>query len=289
MNKKELIEKIKTSSTKASNEEQTKNSLILPFFKYVGFDVFDLDEVEPEFVADVGLKKGEKVDYVLKHEGEPFVIVECKNVTEDLSLHYNQLYRYFSSLPNIRLAVLTNGIEYRVYTDKNNKNILDPEPFVSVNILNDDISALEYIFKHDIEKAELIIKKAALEEELKRINDILNVSCQTECDDSWLDYNSTITGFKITAVKSKNKVYNGSSFKECFVSVVSDLCKNATVDDFKKIGLSIVGKDAKNSSPFLVNGVYIKTWYSAEDLRHRLLKVFNYYKINKEDVKFKFK
>lgn len=44
-------------------EEATKTALVLPFIAAMGYDVFDPTEVVPEFVADVGIKKGEKVDY----------------------------------------------------------------------------------------------------------------------------------------------------------------------------------------------------------------------------------
>jgi len=48
-----------------TNEEMTKQSLILPFIQVLGFDVYNPLEIAPEYIADFGLKKGEKVDYAV--------------------------------------------------------------------------------------------------------------------------------------------------------------------------------------------------------------------------------
>lgn len=50
-------------------EEATKNALVLPFISILGYDIFDPTEVIPEFTADVGIKKGEKVDYAIQKDG----------------------------------------------------------------------------------------------------------------------------------------------------------------------------------------------------------------------------
>lgn len=50
----------------AQTEEATKNAIVMPFLRVLGFDVFDPMQVIPEFIADVGLKKGEKIDYAVK-------------------------------------------------------------------------------------------------------------------------------------------------------------------------------------------------------------------------------
>ena len=79
-------------------EEATKTALVLPFVTHVlGFNVFDPDEVVPEYTADVGTKKGEKVDYAIVANGSPIMIFECKHYGVDLTKEpASQLYRYFS-------------------------------------------------------------------------------------------------------------------------------------------------------------------------------------------------
>jgi hypothetical protein len=53
----ELSKRSSMATKKALTEEATKTSVVLPFIQSLGFDPFNLDEVVPEFIADVGLKK----------------------------------------------------------------------------------------------------------------------------------------------------------------------------------------------------------------------------------------
>lgn len=93
-----------------ATEETTKTSLILPFFQLLGYDIFNPFEFVPEFTADIGTKKGEKVDYAILMSNDPIILIEAKPVNTELShTHTSQLYRYFS-VTKARFAILTNGI-----------------------------------------------------------------------------------------------------------------------------------------------------------------------------------
>ncbi len=110
-------------------EEAAKTALVLPFFQALGYDVFNPSEVIPEFTADVGIKKGEKVDYALCADGKVNILVECKPSSVDLDLkHASQLFRYFSTT-DARVAVLTNGVVYKFYSDTEQPNKMDDKPF----------------------------------------------------------------------------------------------------------------------------------------------------------------
>ncbi len=116
-------------------EEATKNALVMPFISILGYDIFDPTEVIPEFVADVGIKKGEKVDYAITKDGKIIMLFECKHCGGDLNIrHASQLFRYFS-VTDARIAVLTNGIVYRFFTDLEAKNKMDEKPFLEVSML----------------------------------------------------------------------------------------------------------------------------------------------------------
>jgi predicted type IV restriction endonuclease len=117
-------------------EEATKNAFIMPFIAALGYDVFNPLEVTPELHADVGLKKGEKVDYAILRDGKPIMLFECKHHAADLSKeHASQLYRYFS-VTDARFGVLTNGIAYWFYTDLEAPNKMDSKPFFEFNMLD---------------------------------------------------------------------------------------------------------------------------------------------------------
>ncbi len=118
-----------------STEEATKMSLIVPFFQLLGYDVFNPDEFTPEYTADVGIKKGEKVDYAIINDGIPAILIECKWCGENLDKHSSQLFRYFGTT-SAKFGILTNGIVYKFYTDLDESNKMDLTPFLEFDIIN---------------------------------------------------------------------------------------------------------------------------------------------------------
>lgn len=143
---KALAEKIVKLKDKIDTEESTKHAFVLPFINLLGYDTFNPTEVVPEFTADIGLKKGEKVDYAIFQNGQPIIIIECKNWKQKLDAHNSQLFRYFHSTKT-RFALLTNGIQYRFYTDLDATNKMDEKPFLEF-----DMTHLKENTVHEITK-----------------------------------------------------------------------------------------------------------------------------------------
>ncbi|PSQ77905.1 MAG: restriction endonuclease [Bacteroidetes bacterium QH_8_67_23] len=115
-------------------EEATKNALVMPFLQALGYNVFDPSEVVPEFTSDYGTKQGEKVDYAVFQDGDPIMLFECKTVGAGLSTnHASQLYRYFSVTP-ARIGVLTDGQQYRFFSDLEEENKMDDRPFLEFDL-----------------------------------------------------------------------------------------------------------------------------------------------------------
>lgn len=139
----ELTDKIKALAARVEKQKDTikteeacKNAFVMPLLNALGYDVFNPTVVVPEFTADVGVKKGEKVDYAIKSEGSIIMLVECKPCGSDLSQqHASQLYRYFS-VTDARFAILTNGLQYWFYSDLDEANRMDPRPFFQFSILD---------------------------------------------------------------------------------------------------------------------------------------------------------
>ena len=139
----DLIDKLQALSAKIQKqrdliqtEEATKNAFILLFINALGYDIFDPAEVIPEYIADVGIKKGEKVDYAIIRENKVIMLFECKPCNVNLDdTHMYQLFRYFS-VTEARIGILTNGIMYRFYTDLEESNKMDAKPFMEFNILD---------------------------------------------------------------------------------------------------------------------------------------------------------
>lgn len=135
------IQQIKTLSSRIERikdnietEEATKTSLIMPLIQALGYDIFNPEELVPEFVADVGIKKGEKIDYAIMEKGSPVILIEAKSVHEKLHKHDSQLFRYFGTT-KAKFAILTNGIEYKFFTDLEESNKMDEKPFFIFNLL----------------------------------------------------------------------------------------------------------------------------------------------------------
>ncbi|MDX8409455.1 MAG: type I restriction enzyme HsdR N-terminal domain-containing protein [Mariprofundales bacterium] len=137
----DLIDKVHTIAKRAEmqissiqTEEATKTALIMPFLTALGYDVFDPTEVIPEYTADVGTKKGEKVDYAIAKEGKVSILIEAKYCGADLQKgHASQLYRYYA-VTEARFGLLTNGLVYQFYSDLDQQNKMDSTPFFVFDI-----------------------------------------------------------------------------------------------------------------------------------------------------------
>lgn len=129
----QLGERVGRMKEQTLTEEATKNAFVLPFIQALGYDIFNPTEVEPEFIADVGLKKGEKVDFAIKKEDVPVILLEAKHWKQKLDNHDGQLLRYFH-VCKAKFAVLTNGVEFRFFTDLAEPNKMDEVAFLEFDI-----------------------------------------------------------------------------------------------------------------------------------------------------------
>lgn len=143
-----LASKIRQQGAAIQTEEATKNAFIMPFIATVlGYDVFDPTEVMPEFVCDVGTKKGEKIDYAILKSSVVQILFECKKLGEPLNInHAGQLFRYFH-VTSARIAILTNGQIYRFFTDLDQPNKMDEKPFLELDLLDIDEHAVPELEK----------------------------------------------------------------------------------------------------------------------------------------------
>ncbi|MPS74213.1 MAG: restriction endonuclease [Chryseobacterium sp.] len=129
----QLHQRVNGLKDQIQTEEATKTAFVMPFIQILGYDIFNPTEVIPEFIADIGTKKGEKVDFVIKKDNEPIFIIECKSWKENADAHNSQLHRYYH-VSKARFGVLTNGIVYNFYTDLEKPNIMDEKPFFTINL-----------------------------------------------------------------------------------------------------------------------------------------------------------
>jgi len=135
----DIATKVRDYADSLMTEEATKTAIVMPFMgRVLGYDVFNPQEVVPEFIADVGIKKGEKIDFAVMRDGQVQMLIEAKKIGEPLNLvHASQLVRYFH-VSNARIGVLTNGREWNFYTDLDKPNVMDGAPFLRLDLLDID-------------------------------------------------------------------------------------------------------------------------------------------------------
>lgn len=135
-----------------STEETTKQALILPLLDILGFSPFDPTRVKAEYKADFpGVKVTERVDYALFCDKIPVMFIEAKSQIQLLDNHCPQLSRYFNATPEVTIGAITNGREWRFFTDLVNRNIMDAEPFLTVDFdaLDETLISRLRRFRHD--------------------------------------------------------------------------------------------------------------------------------------------
>ena len=232
-----LALKIRKQKGSIETEEATKNAFVMPFISTVlGYDVFNPAEVIPEFTADVGTKRGEKIDYAISHDGKVQLLVEVKKVNDPLRIeHASQLFRYFA-VTNARIAILTNGEVYQFYTDLDAPNVMDAKPFLVLDFSALDETLLPELAKLTKESFDLesVISAAG---ELKYIGQLKRVLAAQfkQPEDDWVRVLTT-------------RVYDGSftqRVREQFLPLVTKAARqflNEQVNDRLKNALG--GPDA---------------------------------------------
>lgn len=234
----EFINEVKNFANRISHlrenittEEATKTSTVLPFFQLLGYDVFNPLEFIPEYTADTGTKKGEKVDYAIMRNNNPIMIVEVKAINSDLNTkHINQLFRYFT-VTKARFGVLTNGIIYKFYSDLEEPNKMDLNPFLEINLLDikeESIAELSKFKKDNFDMKGILnsaselkytaLMKNAISEQFKNPSDQFVKSLLTK---------EIYNGVKTQAVVDKFREIAVVAINEYINDLINDKIKNA--------------------------------------------------------------
>jgi len=218
-----LSDRIEKNKVNVITEEATKTSFILPLLNILGFDIFDPSIVIPEFTADIGKKKGEKVDYAIVINDKPIILIEAKTHTENLDRHKSQLERYFT-VTDSKFAILTNGVEYLFYSDLAKPNVMDEKPFLTINMLelkSRDIKELEK-FKFENFDVENILNMAGVQKYVSAIKDIFKNEVKNPSDEFVKLFASQIISKPLRQnIVDEFKVYVKQSFSEIITDLVS--------------------------------------------------------------------
>jgi predicted type IV restriction endonuclease len=268
---KALAGKVPALCDMLQTEEATKNALVLPFIRALGYDIFDPFEVIPEFIADVGIKKGEKVDYAIKKDDRVIMLFECKHCGGDLNIkHASQLFRYFA-VTDARVGVLTNGVVYRFFTDLEAPNKMDEKPFLEVNMLdlNDAIvNELKKLTKQSFNIDQLISTAGELKY-MREIKKLLAEQMENPSDEFVRFCASKVFDGPLTP--SRREYFAGIT-KRSFQQFVVDCINNRLKSAMTTTGtLDVEGEDAGDESAVVTSEEELEGFYIIKSMLRTLV------------------
>lgn len=220
----ELAKRIENLRDSVQTEEATKHSFVMPFISLLGYDVFNPTVVVPEFTADIGKKKGEKVDYAIIQDNQPLILIEVKHHLENLDKHSPQLERYYT-VTESKFGILSNGIEYRFFSDMDKQNKMDTKPFLVINLLDlkdREIKELERFTKENLD-VDKILNMANKQKYITQIKQVFKKESIEPSDELAKFFANKITDkIKTQAVIDEFKGY----IKSAFADIVNDMAQD---------------------------------------------------------------
>ncbi len=258
INRKEEILRVAKKCLEIKNvdsEEATKMSLILPLIAALEYDIHNSDEVVAEYTADIGIKRGEKVDYAIIIDGKPKILIEAKQMGSDLYKSVSQLYRYFS-VTNARVGILTDGVQYLFFTDSERINIMDLEPYLYINMKRITQLDVTKLLKYSKGKfSDNVIKQHIVYEKLYGIvTNMVNSILDGDIDPIILKCIENELGVKLDNTDIINDI-----IKAELDNIVSSNEKVSKVMKAKRIsvGGKVVKQDIKGSTEYNIGDVNV--------------------------------
>ncbi len=279
----QFIKRVDSLQSSIQTEEATKTAIIMPFFALLGYDVFNPQEFAPEFVADVGIKRGEKVDYAILQDGDPVIIIEAKAINRNLEKHDSQLFRYFSTTP-AKFAILTNGIRYRFYTDLEDQNKMDALPFLDFDLLHMKESQIEELkkFQKSAFNVAKIFDSASVLKYQSKFKQTLSEQFQNPSDEFVrLFLQDVYSGMKTQSVIERFRPILKRSMQEFISETMNDKIKTALFDSPKPDAepANESQQEPTQDAPFALSETEQNLYYHIKNL-------FKKY-VNLEDITYK--
>lgn len=255
----ELALRIAKMKEQVGTEEATKTAFILPFLASLGYDVFNPTEIVPEYTADIGTKKGEKVDYCIQKDNQPVIIIECKHWKEKINIHTSQLHRYFN-VTSSRFAIITNGIDYQFYTDLEEKNKMDTKPFFEFSFtnINENVSTELKKFQKSNFDVDLILDNASDLKYSKAIKELLSQELKHPSEDFVKYFASRVYNGRITSkIQEQFEFLVQKSSKQLISELISDRLKTALTNEQEDTKQEIQAVEIKEAESHAEeNGVF---------------------------------
>jgi hypothetical protein len=263
---------------KCTNEAQTRTYLIEPMCEMIGYSRIDDKDMLTEINAGWG-QKNDKADLGLIIKGKkPEIIIECKKLGKKLTdKEASQLNSYFSNTDGSKIGILTNGLEWRFYTEYQEKNKLHHNPFLTIDFTEIDDSKIEQFaqFHKSATDIDIIVGEAQDTFFLEGFNDALSEELLNPSDDFIKAIFARMPGKRMNdAIKDKLRfLINSNSIQQVLPRLIEEESKSGNVvittgeelqiyhavktiiiNSLKKVDFSRISyRDQKNSFNILVD------------------------------------
>jgi len=136
-----FAEKTLALKERLKTDESVKYSLVMPLLQLLGYNVFDPGELVPSYPIQLDPPKDKHVDYAILRNGEPEILLEVKGIGKKLEDYRGDMADYFNGSSKARLAILTDGIKYEVFSNIEEPDKMDKAPFLVTDLanLNEDV------------------------------------------------------------------------------------------------------------------------------------------------------
>jgi predicted type IV restriction endonuclease len=163
----EFFDGIKSNKQVGSfDEASTKQAIVLRLLFLLGWDIFNVDEVNPNLANET-----QQADYALSIKNTRKVFIKVVRPKEALDQYQEKVFEYASE-KGVEFAILTNGVIWWFYLSSNKGNALQNR-FVILDFLKQKPNDIEEQLTSFLKRDE--ISKGAAK---KRATDILKKSLQ---------------------------------------------------------------------------------------------------------------
>ena len=161
-----LAQKLSTLKDRAEDQgqalntkEKTKNALLLPFFQMLGYDPFNVREVEPGPTVELGNGVSEAVDFAVNIDGAPAMLFQCERATAGREAFEKATLLQRLDTLEATVVGLTNGFSYWFYTEVAAMGGTNLLPFLKLDLFeyeSQQVTDLKRLTKANFDAEEIL-------------------------------------------------------------------------------------------------------------------------------------
>ena len=303
-------------SAVSASETATRNQLIEPLMRALGWDTSDPELVTPEYSAGQG-----RVDYALMHHGNPIVLMEAKKLGTKLTAEtLLQAFGYVND-GSVKYVVICNGDNWDVHRIPLTSNArmasfaVSSDPPYSAALEAAKLSRQVLIETSEAESrhgrygqkivVDGTIEKSIGDESQDNSTDLLSDEGETaglakaDVRQGWLTLDDV--GFRTGDPRPKVRLaFPGEkcelkikTYKDLWIQVVEWLWRTEAQDQWKRYFHRYVGQSPselpKTSKPFqLSNELWIKTNYQTQAIGKNITEALQRFGVDQQTIRVTF-